>query len=135
MAVQAGAGLRLRDALGVLLVDQHVGVAAPVAVVERERVAEEHALEPRVALDLLLGQRLTAAVPAEAGAGGLGGEVVAVELLRPVHAPQRRVGRVLGDLDHPEVGCLRLALALEDVHQQRRDQRRGNRHADDRAPG
>jgi hypothetical protein len=44
-------------AAGLLLVLQHVGVPATIAVVEREHVAAEHSLEPRVTLDLLGGQR------------------------------------------------------------------------------
>ncbi len=52
VAVQAVAGLRtLGHALRLLLVGEHVGVAAPVAVVDRERVAGEQALEPRIAFD------------------------------------------------------------------------------------
>ena len=44
VAVQAGAGLRpLGDAPGLLLVGEHVGVAAPVAVVDGEGVAGEGA--------------------------------------------------------------------------------------------
>ena len=66
VAVQARARLRaLGDALGLLLVVEHVGVAAALAEVERERVAGEHALQPRVRLEPLTSrQRLAAAVAA-----------------------------------------------------------------------
>ena len=87
VAVQALARLRpRRHALGLLLVGQHVRVAAPVAVVDRERVAGEHPLEPRIALDLLVGQRLRAAV---LRAADVRRPAIAVVLARPVHSPGR----------------------------------------------
>jgi len=44
------------------LVEQRVGVAAPIAIVEGERVPREDSLEPGIAAELLLGR------PAVAGA-------------------------------------------------------------------
>ena len=109
----------LRD----LLVGEHERVAAAVAVVDREEVPGEDALQPRVALRLLRRQLALggAAGAAVLRARRLGGALVVVELARPVLAPLRRVGVVLGDLDELHVGVLRLALALADVHEQRGD--------------
>ena len=57
VALEARAGLLLlRHAPGLLLVEEHVDVPAPVAVVERERVAGEDALQPGLPVELLLGQ-------------------------------------------------------------------------------
>src|SRR5215510_10075911 len=56
VAVQAGPRLlALGHAPGLLLVEERVVMAAPVAVVEREGVTREDALEPGIALELLLG--------------------------------------------------------------------------------
>src|SRR5690606_38668215 len=94
MTMQAGSRLRLAQALGRLLVREHVGMTPAVAVVDRERVAEEHAFQPRIALDLLLRQRLAAAVAPEPRLGGERGPEVAVVLGGPVAPPDRRkIGR------------------------------------------
>ena len=55
MTVQAGAGLRLGLPFRLLLVDEHVGVTPTIPIVDGEGIAAEHALQPGVALDLLLG--------------------------------------------------------------------------------
>ena len=104
VAVQTGARLRFREALRRLLILQHVGVAASVSVVDGERVAEEHALEPGIALDLLLWHGLVPAMPAEACFRRPGRALVAVVLGGPVLAPDGRIGRVVIDLDHPHEG-------------------------------
>ena len=122
VAVQAIARLRhARHALGLLLIGQHVRVAAPIAIVDRERVAREQPLQPRIAVDLLVGQRLGTAV---LRAADVRRAAVSVVLARPVHSPRRRVGRLLVDLDQAQVGILRLLLALEDVHEQRHREKR-----------
>ncbi len=92
--MHAGAGLRLGLALGLFLVGEHIGMAAPVAVVDGKRIAQEHALEPRIAFDLFLRQGLAAAVAAEAVRVACGGPLVGVVLLRPVGAPLGRIGVV-----------------------------------------
>ena len=57
MALQARAGLLLLGhAARLLLVEERVGVAAPVAVVDGEGVAGEDAPEPRIPVELLLGR-------------------------------------------------------------------------------
>jgi hypothetical protein len=114
VAVQAGAGLlHLVDALGLLLVREHVGVPALLAVVEAEGVAGEDALEARVSLELGGRQPVAAA---EFAALVVGGPQVAVVLAREVAAPDRRVHRVLGEVGEFEILFARLALALHDVH-------------------
>ena len=115
--MQAGAGLRFGLPLGLLLVVEHVGVAAAVAVVERERVPEEHAPEPRVAFDLLRGQGLTAAVSAKARASRFGCALIAVVLPRPVDAPMGWVGVVLPDFDEAHRAAPRFGLAFVYVDQ------------------
>ena len=120
VALQAGAGLRpLGDALGLLLVLEHVRVAATVAIVDRERVAGEHARQPGKRRGFLCRQRFR---PAESRLRRLRGALVVVVLARPVHAPGRRVGRLLADLDQTDVRIARLLLALEDRRQQCGDQ-------------
>ena len=66
VAVEARARLGFRQALGGLLVEEHERVAAPVAVVDGERVPPKHPLQPLVALDFLLGQGLAPRAAAEA---------------------------------------------------------------------
>src|SRR5262249_20606060 len=119
VAMEARARLRLGQPLGRLLIGQHEGVAAPVAVVDREGVAEEHPLEPGVALDLLLGKGLAARVAAVLGMGHERRAEVAVVLRWPVLAPLGGIGVVLVDLDDAHVGRPLLGLALEDADQQR----------------
>src|SRR5206468_1295810 len=64
VTLQARAGLlALCHAPGLFLIEQRVEVAAPVAVVERESVAREDPLEPRIAVELL--RRWTAIARAE----------------------------------------------------------------------
>ncbi len=121
VTLQAGARLRpLGDALGLLLILQHVGVAAAVAIVDGERVAGEHPGEPRERRRLLCRQRLR---PAESRLRRLRGALVVVVFARPVHAPRRRVGGLFADLDQPDVWIPRLLLALEDRRQQAGDEK------------
>ena len=90
VAVQARAGLRaLGDALGLLLVQQHVGVAAAVAVVDGEGVAGEHARQPR---DRSRPSRrgIGASPPPYLVRRRLDRALVAVVLARPVLAPRPR---------------------------------------------
>ena len=92
----------------------------PVAVVDCEEVAGEDPLQPRVTLRLLRRQdRFGPAPPAAVlRMGRLGGLLVAVELPREVGPPLGRVDVVLGHVDQPHVGVLRLLLALGDVDEQ-----------------
>ena len=129
--MQAGPGLRLGLAFRLFLVDEHEGVAAPVAVVDGERVAAEHALQPRVALDFLLRQRLAAAMAAETRARRLGRAQIRVVLPGEVDAPFGRIRGVFGDFDQPNVGLGRLGLSLENVDEKRRNGCCRNRHDDD----
>ena len=101
-------GLARHVALGELLILEHEGVAAAVAVVHREEVAGEDAGEPGVALGLLRRERAlgTDQPAAVLGARRLGGAPVAVVLSRPVDAPLLGVDVVLGDLDQLEEGVL-----------------------------
>jgi hypothetical protein len=92
MALQAGAGLLLLGhALGLALVGEHVGVAALLAVVDREGVAVEERAQQRVAVELL--DVLAAAV---VRALDVDGALVGVVLAREALAP---LGRVGGRLD------------------------------------
>jgi hypothetical protein len=120
VTVQTGTGLRLLQAPRRLLIGQHVGVTAPVPVVDGERVSQEHALEPGIAFDLLLRQRLAAAVSAEARAGGECGALITVVLARPVDTPRRWIGVVFSHFHQPHERPPRFALSLEYVDQQRR---------------
>ena len=92
VAVQARARLLpLGHPPGLLLVEERVGVPATVAVVEREGVAGEDALEPGVPVELLLGgARVARSGPAAAvlGGGGERGPEIAIVLVRPVLAPR-----------------------------------------------
>ncbi len=99
--------MRNVEAVGLLLVLQHVGVAAAVTIINREGIAEEHALQPWVALYLLLGERFTATVSAEAGAGRERGKLVALVLFGPVDTPWLRIGGVFSDLHESHVWVLR----------------------------
>src|SRR5262245_60500592 len=117
MALEARAGLLLfRHAPGLLLIEESVEVPAPVAVVQRERVAGEDSLEPGVPVELLLGR--AAVARAQAPATVLGGRrergpEVGVVLERPVLAPHLRVHGVLGHFDQPDEGLSGLLLPLE----------------------
>jgi len=135
--------LSLGDALRALLVEQRVGVATPVAVVEREGIAREDALEPGIALELLrcgIGVAARESPTAVLRAGGFRGPEVRVVLVRPVAAPDARIHRVLSDLDDPHEGLPRLLLALEDVGQECQEQdsepghRREGQHDEEPCP-
>ena len=114
------------------LVEERVGVTAPVAVIERERVAREDALEPGIAAELLLGGPAVAR-PEPASTvfrrRRQRGLQIGVVLHRPVLAPHPRVERVLGHVDEPNERLPRFLLALEDVRQEREQQ-----HGDARDP-
>ncbi len=104
-----------------LLVEQRVDVAPPVAVVDREGVAGEDPPEPRVPVELLLGRPAVAGpepAPAVLGGGGERGPEVGVVLRGPVLAPDLGIGGVLGHLDQPDERLPRLLLPLEDVREQ-----------------
>ena len=113
MAVQAGAGLGLLgDPLGHVLVVQHVGVPARLAVVDAERVPGVEPLEPGLVVQLALGHGVGSAVELVARGG-----LVAVELVRPVPAPGLGVGADLVDVHHAHGGLPGLLLALEHHHE------------------
>ncbi len=114
MAVKAGAWLgALRDAPGVELVGEHIGVAAGFAVVDGECVAGVKPLEPGLLLELLGGHGAGAAV-----AGGVGRAQVAVVLVGPVDAPGLGVTGGFIDLDEAYEGGARLLFASENVDEQ-----------------
>ena len=104
VAVHARARL-LHDVLplGERLIVEHVGVAALLAEIRRERIARPHRLQPRILFEPRLRDdraridagrrarhRLAAAVPR---AHLIDGAPVAVVLQRKVLAPHRRIGR------------------------------------------
>ena len=130
VAVHARDGMSVPH-VGLLLVDEHVRVPTPVAVVDGECVTAEHALQPRVTLDLLLGQRFAAAVTAEARAGCLGRAQIRVVLLRKVDAPLGGVRRVFGHFGQANESLRRLGLALENVDEKRCYACRRDRHDHD----
>src|SRR6478736_4022831 len=101
-----------------LLIVQHVGVPAAIAVVDRERIAQEDALQPRIALDLFFRHGLAALVAAEARLGGERRALVAVVLRGPVLPPLGRIRIVFTDLDHAHVRTALLGFALEDIGEQ-----------------
>src|SRR5262245_50132748 len=123
VAVQAGPRLlALGHAPGLLLVEERVVMAAPVAVVEREGVTREDALEPGIALELLLGW--SGIAPPDTSPPVLRRRrqrrlQVRVVLEGPVLGPDLRIRGVLGHLDHPDEGLPGLLLALEDVREER----------------
>src|SRR5262245_29315797 len=123
VAVQAGPRLlALGHAPGLLLVEERVVMAAPVAVVEREGVTREDAPEPGIALELLLGW--SGIAPPDTPPPVLRRRrqrrlQVRVVLEGPVLGPDLWVGGVLGHLDHPDEGLPGLLLALEDVREKR----------------
>src|SRR5262249_57976881 len=103
---------------GLLLVEEREGVTTPIAVVDRERVAGEDPLEPRVAIELLLGRPTVAraeAAPAVLRGRRQRGLQIRVVLHRPVLAPHLGVDRVLGHIDQPDERLPCFLLALEDV--------------------
>jgi hypothetical protein len=100
----------LLDALGVILVVQHVGMAAGLAVVEREGIAGPHGSEPRIGIEFLLGNGIAAAV---ARPLIIHSAHVAVVLSRPVLPPDGRVDRVFAHFDHALKRHARFALALK----------------------
>jgi hypothetical protein len=122
VALDAGARLRLlRHAARLLLVEERERVAAAIAVVDREGVAGEDALEPRVALELLLGEAAVAraeAASAERRRRRQRRPFIGLVLARPVAAPHRRVERRLRHLGDAHERLPRLGLALEDVREE-----------------
>jgi hypothetical protein len=118
MAVQAGARLlQLGHALRLPLVDQHVGVAPFLAVVEGETVAGKDAAPGRILVEML--ERFAAAM---VGPLRVHRPLVAVVVTRIVLAPDGRVIRALADLDDPEHVLGRLRLAGDDVAVEHQDQ-------------
>ena len=91
VALQARAGLLLLGhAARLLLVEEGVGVAAPIAIVDGKGVAGEDAPEPLLAVELLLrgaGVAGAEAAPAVLGRRGQRRLEVAVVLSGPVLAP------------------------------------------------
>jgi hypothetical protein len=122
--MQAGPRLRsLGDAFGVFLIREHVRVAASVPIVQSEGVAGEHSGQPRAGLGFLLRQALR---PSKLRAGDIHRPLVVVIFTCPVHPPGLRRGRLLAHLDEPHVGIASFLLALEDVHQERQDEKKRN---------
>lgn len=111
VAVEAGAGLvELFDALGFVLVDEHVGVAALFAVVDGKGVAVKDGAPEWVGIEFLEG--LAAAV---ACAFGIDGAAVALVLAGVVLCP---LGGVVGgfvDIDHLKDVLACLGFALHDI--------------------
>jgi hypothetical protein len=118
MAVQAGARLlQFGHALRLPLVDQHVGVAPFLAVIEGETVAGKDAAPGRVFVEML--ERLAAAM---VGALRVHRPLVAVVVPRIVLAPDGRIIRAIADLDDPEHVLGRLRLAGDDVAVEHQDE-------------
>jgi len=137
MTVQASAGLiELEHPAGVLLIDQHVLVAARLAVVDRERVALPHVDEPRVGLELRMGDEQPGV-----GLGGLAGDLVGLVhlggtqiglvLQREVLSPNSRIIGGVGDLDDLGERVLGLLLVGEDRCQQPGEPRGGDGAGDE----
>ncbi len=125
MAVEAGARLleRLLDALRQLLVLEHVLVAARTTVVLREGVALPHGDQPRILLDLRVGDAFARIVVR--GFTGFGVVVVHLSrgdvrlvLGREVLAPHRGIVGRFVDLDDLGERRLRFLLAFEDVREE-----------------
>ena len=127
VAVQAGARLvTFEDAPRGALVEQHVLVAAGLAVVDREGVALPHRDEPGVLLDLADGRELARVLRRglvgdplllRHVVGGLERLVLHGEVL----APDGCVGHRLVHLHHLLEGDVRLGTPFEDVEQERED--------------
>src|SRR4051794_25772989 len=101
VALDARAGLlALRYPPGLLLVLQHVGVAAAITVVDGEGVSREEPGKPGIDGRFLWGQRLRSA---EACLADFGRALVVIVLTGPVDSPGRRVGGLLPDLHEPDV--------------------------------
>ncbi len=117
MAVEAGSALRaLRDALRDLLVEEHVGMAPRLAVVEAEGIAGVEAAEPRVLVEFALGHRTRSAV---LRVRNVDRQAIGVELRGPIDTPTHRIGRHLVDLDAPDERRAGLLTVLENGYQQR----------------
>ena len=109
------------------LVVEHVSVTALLAKIFGKRVAGPHRLQARIFFDLRLrdygariglGRRARLGfAAAEAGAHLIHRPFVVVILQRKVLAPDRRVFRVVRQLDYTIKRITRLLLALEDIHQ------------------
>ncbi len=111
MAVEAGPPLFVfRDAFGLLLIAEHVGVAPLLAIVDRERVAGE---EDAVARELV--EALEGFAAAESRACDVNGLLVAIELARVVLAPFGGVDRSIGDRHDAKDGFLSFVTALADI--------------------
>src|SRR4051812_15405732 len=102
--MQTSPGLRpLRHALGRLLIEQHVSMAASIVVIERKGVASEDAREPRKGSRLLLWVDVSAA---KIGPRSFYRAAVAVVLAGPILAPSLRVGGVGRYGNEAEIGVL-----------------------------
>ncbi len=132
-------------ALGERLVVEHVGMAALLAEIAREGVSGPHHLQSRVFLEPRLRHqrsriggrrrarhRLAPAIPRSLLVHR---PDVAVVLKREVLSPDRRVRRLIGQLDDAVEGIPGLLLPLEDVDEQRRDGDRRDGGQDDNGDG
>ena len=128
VAVDAHRRRRELLALGEGLVVEHVGVAAPLAVVRGEGVSRPDGLQARVLLELRarhdrarigLGRRVRHGLAAAVlGALHVDRAQVEVVLHREVLAPDGRVVDGVVQLDHAVERVSRFLLALEDVDEQ-----------------
>jgi hypothetical protein len=111
VAVEAGAGLfEMGDALGLVLVLEHVGVAAFLAVIDGEGVAFEDLAPAGVLIEFLEG--VGAAV---LGALDVHGAFIGVVLARVVFAPDGGIDGVVVDVDDAEDVLGGLCFAGYDV--------------------
>jgi hypothetical protein len=125
MAVQTGPRLLdLVNPLGGVLVGQHVGVAAGLAIVDAEGIAGKQRPQPRVFVQPL--ERLAVAA-AIAGPLAIDRPQIAVVLPRKVLGPLGRIDGVFGQVRQVERRLQRLLLAEHDVLVQRQNaiRRRG----------
>ncbi len=112
--------VEVRDALGFLLVLQHVGVPALHAVIDAEGVAGENAAPVRIGVEVL--ERFAAAV---IRALGIDGAFVAVGGARVIPPADRGVDRRIADLDEAENIFGRRGLPRDDVRIGQPHQKRG----------
>src|SRR5439155_22402871 len=108
VTLQAGARLLpLRHPAGLLLVEEGVGVAAAVSIVDGERVTGEDPPEPRLLVELLLGEATIARAESPATVPGRRRKrrlEVSVVLERPVLSPYLWVRGLFAHLDQPDEG-------------------------------
>jgi hypothetical protein len=108
--MQAGAGLRLRQTLRLLLIVEHVSVSSTISVIYRKGVTGEHALQPRIPVNLLCWQGFTALMTTEARSRGQRCSFVTIVLHRPVLAPLGGIRIVFAYLDEANEGLRLSAL-------------------------